>query len=160
MSHLKILDFILLLLSKPQNDKLTRDEISIQLHSHSVASLYMRGVDIERSIERLLADNYIKEIKEHVSVEIFIAGTITYLSITSQGYAFIKSGGYYNTFSSELSLVAENRSLRLSQIELNKSVVDTNKKIVWLTGVIAFGTFIAAIYYCFEIYFFFHSCNP
>ncbi|WP_369013390.1 hypothetical protein [Flavobacterium anhuiense] len=160
MSYLIILDCILFILSKPENDKLTNQQLETLLYMHPKASMYIKEVDIAKSISRLIDDNYVKAVAEDVIVEIFKAGTITYLSITSQGYSFMKLGGYYGTLQSELSLQEENRRLRESQIDLNKSIRLTNRWMIWLTSIIAFGTIMASIYYGFEIYHLFCPKSP
>lgn len=160
MFDLEILDKILSILSKPESNKLTIHEIGVLLHQDPISSLYVNKFIIEKNIERLLEDNYIKEFKTTFDIKGFENELITYLILTTHGYTFIKNSGYVHNYYSKLSLEEENRLLRQSQIELNKATLSTNRRMLWLTLVIAIGTFIAAIYYIFEIYRFFYPKVP
>ncbi|MDX6181925.1 hypothetical protein SGQ44_18305 [Flavobacterium sp. Fl-77] len=138
---------------------MTIHEICIFLRQDILLSHYITNFIIEKNLERLIQDNYIKELTEDLHIEDFGTHPIKYYSLTTHGYTFIKESGYVNTYYSKLSLEKENRLLHQSQIELTKSTISTNHKIVWMTGVIAVGTLVSAIYYGFEIYFFFHPCE-
>ena len=69
-----------------------------------------------------------------------------FFKITFEGLVFYEQGGYRKR------LLKDSFSAR--QEELNKM----NQKILfWFTGIVAVGTFIAAIYYIIQIWIFFHK---
>ncbi|MEO6175901.1 MAG: hypothetical protein ABIP27_12190 [Flavobacterium circumlabens] len=157
MFDLEILDKILSILSKTESNKLTEHEIGVYLRLDLISSLYINDFIIEKNLERLLEDNYIKEVTEDSHIEGFGTHPITRYLLTTHGYTFVKESGYISTYYFKLSIEKENRLLRKSQIELNRSTLSTNRNMSWLTFVIAVGTFIAGIYYLIQIYTFFYS---
>lgn len=160
MFDLEILDKILSILSKPESNQLTAHQIGILLLQDPVTSLYANTFIVNKNIDRLLADNYIKQFQTNLTVKGFEKELITYFILTTHGYTFIKESGYVRTYYSKLSLEEENRILRKSQIELTESTISTNKRMFWLTVVISVGAVISAVYYAFEIYFFFRPATP
>ncbi|QSW88308.1 hypothetical protein J0383_18845 [Flavobacterium endoglycinae] len=159
MFDLEILDKILSTLSQPNTKKATKLDLSVILRKDPIIHLYYNEFILEKNIERLLEENYIKEVAEDVHIRDFGTHSVTYYTLTTIGYIFIKEKGYQNTYYSNLSIEQENRELRKSQIELNKSVVETNKRTLKLTSWIAFGTIVAAVYYLVELYLVFHPYN-
>ena len=159
MFDLKILDKILTILSDSENHTISVIELNSALHQDILISRYINEYILNQNIERLLQDNYIKEIAENLNLRGIEIGIVTKYRLTVQGYTFIKESGYYNTFISKISLEKENSHLRESQIELNNSTLATNELMTRLTKFIAVGTIIAAIYYLLEIYSFFFPCK-
>lgn len=155
---LEFLDKIISIL-KTQNKKLTAHELSVLFTTDTFYSLYRKDFQLENYLPILIKDEYVKETIEFSTIEGFTDCEIKYYSLTAEGLKFI---GYVDTNYSKLSLEQENRLLRLSQIELNRSTLSTNRRMIWLTRWIALGTIIAATYYAIEIlkvYGILCSCN-
>lgn len=144
---LEFLDKIISIL-KTQNKKLTAHEITVLFTTDSFYSLYKKDFDLDNYLPILIKDKYIVETKEFSKIKDFKDSEIKYYSLTAKGLEFI---GYVDTNYSKLSLEQENKLLRLSQIELNRSIVSTNRWMVFLTFLIAFGTIVSAFYYVHEL---------
>jgi hypothetical protein len=142
---LEFLDKILSIL-KSSNRNLTAHEIKILFITDSFYSLYKKDFQLSNYIPVLIKDGYIKEV---IEISDFDSSEIVFYTITPEGLKFI---GYINTYYSKLSLEEENKLLRLSQIELNRSTVSTNRLIARWTIVIGIGTAIAAVYYLKELF--------
>jgi|GEM_PF-4571072 len=140
---LEFLDKIISIL-KTQNKKLTAHEITVLFTTDSFYSLYKKDFHLDNYLPILIEDKYVLETKEFSKIEGFKDSEITYYSLTAKALGFI---GYVDTNYSKLSLEQENKLLRLSQIELNRSIVSTNRWMVILTCLIALGTIVSALYY-------------
>jgi hypothetical protein len=149
MLHLETLDSILSILKNEKNKKLTAHEINVILLQDSIFKLYTSQFLVDKSLEKLIDDNYIKEVKENCKVEGFEDNIITHYETTSHCFNFI---GYVNTYYSKLSLEQETKLLRDTSIELNRSTLSANRHMFWLTFIIAIGTAVSAIYYILEIF--------
>ena len=91
-------------------------------------------------INKLVKDEFVSLI--HVYTE-------KSFKITFEGLVFHQQGGY------KQKLVNDN--FIKSQQDSNKK---TQKILFWFTGIVAIGTLISAIYYCIEIWRFFHPLIP
>lgn len=152
---LEFLDKIISIL-KTNKNKLTSHEINVLFITDDFYSLYKKDFQLDNYLSILIKDGYVKEVEEFSEIT---SSKIKYYSLTSEGLSFI---GYVDTHYSKLSLEQENKLLRLSQIELNRSTLSTNRRMIWLTRWIALGTIIAAAYYTIEIlkfYNIFCSCS-
>ena len=147
MLSLEFLDKIISIL-KTQNKKLTAHEIHILFITDDFYSLYRKDFHLNNYLPILIKDGYIKETEELSKTDGFQNTNIKYYSLTADGLDF---EGYVNSNYSKLSLEQENKLLRLSQIELNRSTLSTNRRMICLTRWIALGTIIAALYYLIEI---------
>jgi hypothetical protein len=144
---LEFLDKIISIL-KTQNKKITAHEINILFITDDFYSLYRKEFQLGNYLPILIKDGYVKETEELSEIEGFGSSNVKYYSLTAEGLSFI---GYVDTNYSKLSLEQENKLLRLSQIELNRSTLSTNRRMIWLTRWISLGTIIAAFYYLIEI---------
>lgn len=143
---LEFLDKIISILKSKNKGKLTAHEINIFFITDDFYSLYRKDFQINNYLPILIEDGYVEEIIEVSEID---SSEIKYYTLTPIGLKFT---GYVNTYYSKLSLEEENKLLRLSQIELNRSTVSTNRLIARWTIVIGVGTAIAAIYYLKEIF--------
>jgi hypothetical protein len=144
---LEFLDKIILIL-KTQNKKLTTNEINTLFTTDDFYFIYRKGFNLDNYLPILVKDGYVKEVEELSEIEGFDIFSIKYYTLTAEGLSF---KGYVDTHYSKLSLEQENKLLRLSQIELNRSTISTNRWMVVLTCLIAVGTVVSAIYYVHEL---------
>jgi hypothetical protein len=147
MPSLEFLDKIISIL-KTHNKKLTTHELSVLFTTDDFYSLYRKDFRLENYLPILIKDGYVKEVEELSEIEGFDNRNIRYYNLTAEGLNF---NGYVDTHYSKLSLEQENKLLRLSQIELNRSTISTNRWMVVLTCLIAVGTVVSAIYYVHEL---------
>lgn len=162
---LEFLDKIITIL-KTQNKKLTAHEITVLFITDDFYFLYKKDFQIDNYLPILIKDGYVKEIDELSKIDGFSNSKIKYYSLTSEGLSFI---GYVNSYYNKMSEEQKNNEMLENQLSLNKSIMLTNASVRstnlwmrWLTGVIAFGTLVASIYYLLEIlkfYNLFCSCN-
>lgn len=149
MLNLEILDKILSILKNKDFQKLTSQQINTQILLDFMYKNYANQFLVDKSLEKLIDDNYIKETKENCKVEGFENDIITYYETTLQCFNFI---GYVNTYYSKLSLEQETKLLRETSIELNHSTLSTNRRMICLTWIIAIGTAVSGVYYILEIF--------
>lgn len=150
MFDLELLDKILSLLNKDSKGLTTR-EIFTVFGQDILYKNYITSFMVEKSLERLLNDNYIKEVNSNSTVKGFEDSIITHYVLTSHGFTFISDSGYVKRYQNTISLNEQNEQLRASQIELNTSTLSSNRRMARLTLVIAIGTGVAAFYYIVEI---------
>jgi hypothetical protein len=143
---LEFLDKIISIL-KTQNKKLTESEITTLFITDSFYRLYKKDFQLDNYLPILLNDKYIKE--EVEKSDLIDGLKIKYYSLTPEALNFV---GYVNTNYGKLSLEQENKLLRLSQIQLNKSTIRTNNLMLIFNFLIAFGAIIASVYYIREIF--------
>ena len=151
---LEFLDKIISIL-KTQNKKLTAHEITILFTTDDFYFLYKKDFQINNYLPILIKDGYVKENEELSEIEGFPNSEIKYYSLTINGLEFT---GYVNKYYAELSTEQQNKEILENQLSLNKSIMLTNASVrstntwmLYLTLVIAFGTFVSAIYYLIEI---------
>jgi hypothetical protein len=160
MINLEILDLILSHIKS--NKKVTEFNIKNLVFSNLLYENLINDLIIEKSLEKLIDDNYVKAVEDKVKISDDWGERVVYYVSTPQSYNFV---GYLNTFYSKLSLEKQNKTLlesqlaqNLSMIATNDSVQSTNRRMKDLTLVIALGTSVAAIYYLIEIFSLF--CKP
>ena len=149
---LEFLDKIISIL-KTNKNKLTAHEITTLFSTDSFYSLYKEGFQLDNYLPILIKDGYVKETEEFSEIKGFGSSIIKYYSLTAEGLSF---EGYVNSNYSKLSLEQENKLLRLSQIELNKSTTLTNKLMIIFNALIAVGAIVASAYYIREMI---YCCN-
>lgn len=147
---LEFLDKIISIL-KTSSKKLTAHQIAVLFSTDDFYFLYRKDFQINNYLPILIEDGYVEELIELSDID---NSEVRYYTLTAEGLKFI---GYVDTNYSKLSLEQENKLLRLSQIELNRSTVSTNRWMVVLTFLIAVGTVVSAIYYVHEL--FYHKCQ-
>lgn len=153
MLELEFLDKIISILKI--NHKLTASQINTHFITDSFYKIYADTFNVTFCLEKLISDNYVKEIKEVLDIKGFDNESLIYYVLTSQVVSF---EGYANRNFFELATRKQNELLKLSQVKLNDSSVLTNASVrrtnclmVILTSLIALGTVIAAVYYIFQI---------
>ncbi len=151
---LEFLDKIVSIL-KVNKNKLTAHEISILFKTDTFYSIYRTDFEIENYLPILLKDGYIKETNESSEIKGFENIKTKQYSLTPEGLSFI---GYVNLYYSKMTEEEQRKTMFDNQLSLNKSIISTNRSIIstnfwmkWLTGAVAFGTLVAAIYYLLEI---------
>jgi hypothetical protein len=151
---LEFLDKIISILEANKN-KLTAHEINILFITDDFYSLYRKDFKLDNYLPILIKDAYVKEVEEFSEIEGFGTSNVKYYSLTAEGLKFT---GYVNSYYSKMSEEEQRKTMFDNQLSLNKSIISTNRSIIstnfwmkWLTGLIAFGTLVAAIYYLLEI---------
>lgn len=155
---LEFLDKIISIL-KTADKKLTAHEITILFITDAFYSIYRKDFNLDNYLPILIKDGYVKEVEEVSEIEGFGNSNITYHSLTDEGLSFI---GYVNSYYNKMTEEGQRKAMFDNQLRLDKSVISANRSVIatnsWmkcLTGIIAFGTTVAAIYYLLEILKFF-----
>ena len=148
---LEFLDKIISIL-KTNKNKLTFHQINVLFITDEFYSLYRKDFQLDNYLPILIKDGYVKETEELSEID---NSKIKYYLLTAEGLSFI---GYVNSYYNTMSEEEQRKKMFDNQLSLNKSILSTNRSIIstnfwmkWLTGVIAFGTLVAAIFYLLEI---------
>ena len=151
MITLQILDAILNILSNKPENKMYLRVIQVNLYQNYLFKGYLTDLIIEKSIEKLLFEKYITEIKIPFKNELFkIDSELISYEITWEGQFFLSQGGYgkyqREYYEKERVVNLENEQLANAHKinELQKGVLLVTKVLAWLTGV-------ASVYYLIEI---------
>lgn len=152
---LEFLDKIISIL-KANKNKLTSHQISVLFITDEFYSLYKKDFHLDNYLPILIKDGYVKETEELSEID---NSNIKYYSLSAEGLSFI---GYINSYYNAMSEEEQRKKMFDNQLSLNKSILSTNRSIIstnfwmkFLTGIIAFGTLVAAIFYLLEILKFF-----
>lgn len=155
---LEFLDKIISIL-KTNKNKLTSHQINVLFITDEFYSLYKEDFKIDNYLPILIKDGYVKETEELSKINGFSNSKVKYYSLTDEGLSFI---GYVNSYYNAMSEEEQRKKMFDNQLNLNKSILSTNRSIIstnfwmkFLTGIIAFGTLVAAIFYLLEILKFF-----
>ena len=144
MDLLKILDDVLEQIS---NTKGVHTLLSVQV---IVANDEVTMEAVENCIDKLIEDGYVFEDTYTDYMSEAKPKTFTVFKVSFSGQFFLSTGGYQAEF-------LRKNSERIRMFAIENQQMENNKQIVWLTIIIAFGTFISGVYYSVEIFKFFKS---
>lgn len=156
--ELEILDAILKYILKNGNnsfgfikkdDKL-KSTFSQEVENNTLASAFIK----------LEKDGYINSYLKKVGLNLDnTPRTVDYYNISFEGIFFIKNGGYEKELQKNQKAEIEFVELKKRQFLLEEKHSSIQCQLLFLTWVIAIGTFVAAIYYLIEVLKFFGVLN-
>ena len=154
MDNLKILDELLLLLSKTNES-----EFAYIINDINNNSEYLKEIDsyiLHSAILKLVKDGYVNKKTKNSTDKIFkTPRDYDYYTISFEGIIFLQNGGYQNEYQKNQKEQIEYSELKKKQSLLEEKQVSNQFQIVVLTWIIALGTLIAGLYYIHEILAFF-----
>jgi len=133
-SPIDSLDTVLNYFSRTQSQSMRCYQIWFDLEKEG---LQLSEADVLLVIKKLAKDEF---------VSIIQVGARNFYRITFEGLVFQQQGGYKQKLNKDTFLKRQEES--------NKR---TQRILFWFTGIVAVGTFIAAVYYVLEILKFFHK---
>ncbi|MGO4921620.1 hypothetical protein [Maribacter spongiicola] len=158
MEHIKILDELLIFLSKTNENQFPYIKNELEKESD-----FLKNIEnslLHAALLKLVKDGYVNEESEEYTDPLFKTPKINYFyKISFEGLVFMNHGGYENLIRKNQTLENLRNEMTERQNALEEKQVRFQGQIVFLTWAIALGTLIAAVYYFLEILKFYGTCS-